>query len=304
MNKTALISLLLTLALGFVSPATHASDGTVCLNYVGTCDEVYLMYSETANPKVLSVLGYEYGCNRPEAILNGSARLDGGIAYIQFSFPLTISTAPQYFLNNDSIQFNTGSGTGSVQRSSHENCLICKGVASQWDGTVEIVPCFRPKKVVFTTSQGYTGNMGGLAGADANCQTLADAAELEGTFKAWMSDDALNANDRLTHSTDPYVRTDGTQIAADWDDLIDGTLDVPLDYDENGTEIETPWPYVWTWTTSSGIGGTPGFNCNNWTSEDSFVKGEDGHLYETNYKWAIIRNNGCDEGLKLYCFQQ
>ena len=160
------------------------------------------------------------------------------------------------------------------------------------------------KMIVFVTSKIYNGNLGGLAGADLKCQAHADAAGLEGTFKAWMSDDTVSASKRLTHSSEPYVRTDGTQIAANWDDLTDGTIDVKLNYNEYGTVIDTGWPYVWTWTKSDGSPGTAAWNCEKWTSDSSRAKGEDGYIYETNYKWSMIRNNGCNEALMLYCFQQ
>ena len=47
------------------------------------------------------------------------------------------------------------------------------------------------RKTVFVTSATYDGNFGTLANADANCQGLADAAGLGGTYKAWLSAWAL-----------------------------------------------------------------------------------------------------------------
>ena len=41
---------------------------------------------------------------------------------------------------------------------------------------------------VFVTSQTFTGNLGGIAGADQKCQDLADAAGLPGIYKAWLAD--------------------------------------------------------------------------------------------------------------------
>src|SRR5690242_15690863 len=40
---------------------------------------------------------------------------------------------------------------------------------------------------VFVTSKTYQGTLGGLAGADMECQKLADAANLGGTWMAWLS---------------------------------------------------------------------------------------------------------------------
>ncbi len=161
-------------------------------------------------------------------------------------------------------------------------------------------------KLIFITSARYTGDLGGLAGADAKCQALAAAAGRPGTFKAWLSDSSTTAGERLTHSTVPYVRTDGTVIAMNWDDLTDGTINVALSVDENGTTIDTGWPYTWTWTTANGSGGTPGWNCRDWTYSGGLPdKGECGFIYETNYKWSVIRSSdGCGESLYLYCIEQ
>jgi Protein of unknown function (DUF1554) len=62
---------------------------------------------------------------------------------------------------------------------------------------------------VFVTSQGFNGNLGGLAGADTKCQALADTAGLGGTYKAWLSDSTTDARNRLTQATVPYRLVDG-----------------------------------------------------------------------------------------------
>lgn len=79
-------------------------------------------------------------------------------------------------------------------------------------------------KIIFLTSAYYTGNLGGLAGADEKCQTAATSAGLPGTYKAWLSNSSTSAADRWTHSNLAYVRTDGEIIAADWANLVDGSM--------------------------------------------------------------------------------
>ena len=54
------------------------------------------------------------------------------------------------------------------------------------DGDGCSAACLTEKRA-FVTSQLYNGNMGGLAGADARCQGLADAVGLPGTYRAWLS---------------------------------------------------------------------------------------------------------------------
>src|SRR5262249_23852873 len=79
-------------------------------------------------------------------------------------------------------------------------------------------------KLVFVSSTTYTGNLGGLSGADAKCQSLATSAGHTGTFKAWLSDDLVDAKSRLTHAMMPYVLVDGTIVATGFNDLTSGTL--------------------------------------------------------------------------------
>jgi hypothetical protein len=82
------------------------------------------------------------------------------------------------------------------------------------------------KKRVFVSSQNGNGNMGGLAGADATCQSEADAAQLTGTFKAWLSDSTASPATRFTHNPGWYVNygdypgyQNGAKIADNWADL-------------------------------------------------------------------------------------
>ncbi|MDF3017056.1 MAG: hypothetical protein K0R44_2281, partial [Thermomicrobiales bacterium] len=42
-------------------------------------------------------------------------------------------------------------------------------------------------KCVFVTAEQFSGNLGGLPGADNKCQVEADAAATGGTFAAWLA---------------------------------------------------------------------------------------------------------------------
>jgi hypothetical protein len=114
---------------------------------------------------------------------------------------------------------------------------------------------------VFKTSQRYRGDLGGLAGADAICQELAEDAGLTGTWTAWLSDDNADAIDRIPDGQ--YQIVDGMVIADDKDDLTDGFLKAPINLNEFGSVGSGN---VWTSTQPDGTG--TGTNCSNWT-EDS-----------------------------------
>jgi len=92
----------------------------------------------------------------------------------------------------------------------------------------------------FLTSSGpgNGANLGGLAGADAHCAALADAAGAgTRTWKAYLSTDSINARDRI--GTGPWHNARGTLIAANVDDLHNESANVNKEtaLDENGAVV-------------------------------------------------------------------
>ena len=108
-------------------------------------------------------------------------------------------------------------------------------------------------RLLFVTSTVQNGNLGGLSGADATCNSLASAAGLGGTFQAWLADSTQSPSTRQSQTGEPYVRTDGTAIADNWTDLIDGDIDVAISRDENGLEFNGQ-DKVWTNVAAVGAG--------------------------------------------------
>ena len=102
-------------------------------------------------------------------------------------------------------------------------------------------------RLVFASSQSYRGNLGGLAGADAKCPARADAAGLPGTYRAWLSTATESAGGRMTPSTLPYVLVNGVRVAANFADLVDGTLENPISVTEKGVSVSS-FLIVWTAT--------------------------------------------------------
>jgi hypothetical protein len=158
-------------------------------------------------------------------------------------------------------------------------------------------------KTVFITSAFYAGyRVGGLDGADAECQGLAVDAGLEGTYKAWLSTDTESAADRLTHATVPYVLVDGTVIAENWTDLTDGSLLAPINLDETGA---VGFGSAWTSTQADGsYWGTPGDedDCTDW-SHDAYYGGI-GLAYRVDSAWSAGSGDYCGAWYPLYCFEQ
>lgn len=164
---------------------------------------------------------------------------------------------------------------------------------------------------VFVTSTTYNGNLGGLSGADAKCQTAASNANLGGTWKAWLSDNTASANSRLNHPTLPYKLLNGTVIANNWTGLTGSALVHGIDIDESSRAVSSD-SGVWTNTGSDGnlapwpYMSTPTY-CRNWTSSANASSDQSGIglTGRANYNWTNINiPQTCDKTYRLYCFEQ
>lgn len=157
-------------------------------------------------------------------------------------------------------------------------------------------------KTVFVTSEDYKGDLGGLTGADNKCGTLATAAGLTGDYRAWLSDGATSAKDRLAHGGGAYKKTDGTIVADSWSELTSGKLKSPINFNENGLQKKGK---VLAWTNTKTDGSLAGPNhCDNWTSGLSSYKSITGWITFSNTAWTFGANAGCNTIIPLYCFEQ
>lgn len=159
-----------------------------------------------------------------------------------------------------------------------------------------------PRKKVFVSSATYNGNLGGLSGADAKCQALADAVPLGGTYKAWLSDGTTSAASRITQSSTGYRMVNGTKIADNWADLTDGTINAVLNVTQTGGTAASA--EVWTNTSTAGgiYGG--GYHCTNWTSSSSGVFGAVGSTNWALSLWTEYTIAACNLARRLYCLEQ
>ena len=152
---------------------------------------------------------------------------------------------------------------------------------------------------IFRTSTAQTANLGGIAGADEICAAQASAAGLEGEFKAWLSTIASPVFQRVTQSSGPYVLVDGTIVANDWDDLVDGSILTPINLDASG--VIRPGE-VWTGTLATG-GSYPDDDCAAFTSGSTGVA-LCGATDTTSSKWTENITPACSTLLGLYCIEQ
>ncbi len=224
-------------------------------------------------------------------------------------------TTPKTLAASTSAQAVSDSLTGLTKGTKIYYRLCAKNP----DGTVqgEVKACYHYANVVFVTSAAGNGNLGSWADAggktgreagDAVCQTLAGRAGLPGTFKAWLSDSAGAATDRLAHSEASYMRVDGVTIGNNWSDFtVTPFLDNPINKDEKGLSPSSLRVFTETrvgGTTGIGMGGNA---CKDWTSGTSSDPADVvavGSPNEKDYKWTEIGLNACSYIRSLYCFQQ
>lgn len=186
---------------------------------------------------------------------------------------------------------------GSPSSSSPEERADATPGAPEPDAAPPIDDTGVPHQVVFATSSKQSGDLGGLAGADGICAARAAEAGLPGTFLAWLSSPDISAGDRLSHAGIPYARTDGVEVAADWQDLVDGALAAPIDRDEHGEPVSGD---VWTGTLASG--GRADLTCAGFADPDD--SGVCGASDATGPTWTDNIRPPCTSGLRLYCVQQ
>ena len=138
----------------------------------------------------------------------------------------------------------------------------------------------------FLTSKGPGdgANLGGLAGADAHCQMLAESAGAGGkTWRAYLSTSgAVNARDRIGDG--PWVNANGMQVASDVDDLHteNNKLGKENSISESGEQIngrgDSPNRHdILTGSNLDGTAYAEGHTCGNWTSNSSDGSAQVGH---------------------------
>ena len=173
----------------------------------------------------------------------------------------------------------------------------------------------------FITSQGSGngGDLGGLEGADAICQNLAESVD-QGhlTWRAYLStqgDNAVNARERI--GPGPWFNANGYQVGADLESLHDLNHRVSAEtaLDERGRVIPGTFAVpnrhdILTGSTLEGMAYPAGedMTCNNWTSSDDGKARVGHHDFAA---WASSHDSrGCSpaalrasggDGL-LYCF--
>jgi hypothetical protein len=163
--------------------------------------------------------------------------------------------------------------------------------ASCGDDDMATTPSSTASLSFFVTSvTSATGNLGGLAGADATCQRLATAAGSGRTWRAYLSVERDPANgNQPSHARDrigpgPWFNANRTVVANSLAELHARTGDASLFVDERGQRINGQWtgspaPVEHDILTGSNADGTvaAGLTCSDWTSASANVAAQVGH---------------------------
>jgi hypothetical protein len=170
-------------------------------------------------------------------------------------------------------------------------CLLATAALVGCDEKTPTAPSGPNVSFFVSSATSMTGNLGGVAGADATCQRLATAAgHGSRTWRAYLSveRDATN-NNQPTHARSrigagPWYNANLTLIANNVTELHARSGDAALFIDERGQRINGQWtgspsPNEHDILTGSNADGTvmTGFTCADWTSGSAGDVGQVGH---------------------------
>jgi len=158
-------------------------------------------------------------------------------------------------------------------------------------------------KLLFTTSSSYTGDLGGLAGADAKCAQSASGAGLGGTFVALLSDASTNAIDRVS-DVGPWNLTNGKVAFKTRADIA--TVPVTaLGINEHAADVGLP---TCAWTGSKAGAKLAPELCMSWTLGTADMVGKTGNTNTIDNRWIEgvndCGNKICNTAQHLYCIEQ
>ena len=159
---------------------------------------------------------------------------------------------------------------------------------------------------IFVTRTRHDGDLGGLSGAHQHCQQYAGSANLNGTWKAVISDGTTDANNEVTVDA-RVVDLRGRLVAANGD-FWSGNHTTHIGVDETGTNVAcTTCTTDHVWTGSLRDGTARSDFCNGWTSGRKTHEGNTGDASDTTYEWIEEDSNTetnpapCNATRRLYC---
>lgn len=156
---------------------------------------------------------------------------------------------------------------------------------------------------IFVTSESYSGNLGGISGADAKCQTRARAAGRSGKWRAILNDPNSIA------IRGPVYDFKGNKISNSNSDFWKPVLPYAISTDEFGNTAAYGM-YTWTGMQLSSSSYSAKYiasssTCSNWTRDSSSSYGYFGKNTSPDYDHFSYGNwINCSNSLHLYCLSE
>jgi len=162
-------------------------------------------------------------------------------------------------------------------------------------------------RYAFLSSAGFT--TGGLAAADAKCQSDAQAASLPGTYAALLATSTASAASRFSTSGSTWVRPDGVPVFAQASDLTLYALVAPIMLGADGSWHEANFTIA-AGASSVTATATLATTCQDWTSNsatDNYTIGLTGFdVYNGGQPFGASPQNPwpCTGPSQFICLQQ
>ncbi len=166
---------------------------------------------------------------------------------VNYGTPFTLAAAAST-ANATASRFTGWSGGGCTGTA---GCTLTLTANTTVNAAFTLRPNF-----MFVTSALTSGDMGGLAGADALCKDAAAAGSLRGTYVAYLSsisgNTPINAPSRVGAASG-WIRTDGRPVMNSISQMHGGTMVNPPSLTEVRDDVgATQFPYAWTGTSAAG----------------------------------------------------
>ena len=215
-------------------------------------------------------------------------------ALVNYGTTVTLAAAPS-MADATASRFTgwSGSGCGGIG-----GCSITMTANATVNAAFTLLPNY-----MFVTSSMQNGNLGGLGGADSICKDRASAANLPGTYVAYLSAGgsmAIDAPKRVGNATG-WIRVDGRPVMNSIDQMHLGTMVNPPSLTEGGADVgNTQFTTVWTGTNTQ---GTLQSVCGGTAAPWGALGGEAhiGLATTTTSAAVIVGSNGCSTLQRLYC---
>ena len=182
-------------------------------------------------------------------------------------------------VNKIQVSANTAACDSSLQGALRYNnrLEVCSG-------GVWLVVVVEREMVLYTLSNLHDGNLGGRSGGDALCAASTNKPSGYDNYRAFIS---VNADDEIRDMPSNYgvstsariVSKNGTIVADNWADLMDGSIDNSLS--SAGITYNAQW-----WSGSNADGSiVTDLNCSAWTSSGTGDYGRTGNSNSTDDTW-------------------